>query len=123
MEVGIAFVGFEVRRERVRAGNLATSIPDTLRCPSANVPELAGGESQRIEVVTHLRIVADAGAVGARNDLIRHTYPISLHCLYTDPRRVKVNVEYPAMPASTVAYYHVGFIPALKGGAFSSNFP
>jgi hypothetical protein len=46
---------------------------------------------------------------------------MSQHCLYTDPRRVKVNVEYPAMPAEGVAHYHVGFIPALKGGAFSSN--
>ena len=73
MEVGVAFVVFEVRRERVRAGNLAASVPDTLSRPSANVPELAGGESERIEVVAHLRVVADAGAVGARNDLIRYT--------------------------------------------------
>ena len=73
MEVGIAFVVFEVRRERVGAGNLATSVPDTLSRPSADVPELAGGESERIEVVAHLRVVADAGAVGAGDDLIRHT--------------------------------------------------
>ena len=30
------------------------------------------GESERIEVVAHLRVVADAGAVGAGDDLIRH---------------------------------------------------
>ena len=73
MEVGIAFVAFEVRRERVRAGNLAASVPDTLSRPSANVPEFASSESERIEVVAHLRVVANAGTVGARNDLIRHT--------------------------------------------------
>ena len=73
MQVGVAFVVLEVRHERVRAGNLAASVPDTLNRPSTNVPELAGGESERIEVVVHLRVVADAGAIGARNDLIRHT--------------------------------------------------
>ena len=46
---------------------------------------------------------------------------MSLHRFNADPSRVKVNVEYPAISASVVAYYHVGFIPALKGGTFSSN--
>lgn len=52
MQVGVAFVVLEVRHERV--GNLAASIPDTLGRPSANVPGLAGGESERVEVVAHL---------------------------------------------------------------------
>jgi hypothetical protein len=73
MEVGVAFVLLEVRHERIRAGNLAALAPDTLGRPSANVPEFAGGESERIEVVAHLRVVADAGAVGACDDLFRHT--------------------------------------------------
>ena len=72
MQVRIAFVLFEVGRERVSAGNLAASVPDTLGGPATNVPELASGEPERIEVVTHLRVIENPRSIGACDDSIRH---------------------------------------------------
>jgi hypothetical protein len=40
---------------------------------SEDIPEFCGGEAKRIEVVAHLRVITDAGANGARDDLFRHT--------------------------------------------------
>lgn len=73
MKVRVAFVSLEIRQKRVSAGDLAASIPDTLSSPPPNVPELAGGKPERIEVIRHLPLVADAGAIGASDDLFRHT--------------------------------------------------
>jgi hypothetical protein len=44
--------------------------------------------------------------------------------LNTDLPGVKVNadVEYPALPLTVGAEFYVGFIPALKHGAFSLHF-
>lgn len=73
MEVRVAFVVLEGHHERVSAGNLAASIPDSLSHPLANAPEFTSGEPERIQVVAHLRVVADAGAVGPPYDLFRLT--------------------------------------------------
>jgi len=43
---------------------------------------------------------------------------MSSHILNSDRCIVKVNVEYPALPSSSAAENHVGFIPALKGRGF-----
>src|SRR5699024_155837 len=67
VQIHVAFTPFEVGLKVENTGNLAASIPDTVGGPSPNVPELAGGETKRIEVVTHLRVVADACAVGPRD--------------------------------------------------------
>ena len=60
VEVFVAFVALEVGFERSVVGNLAASVPDPLSGPSANVPEFAGCEPERIEVAGHLRVVPNA---------------------------------------------------------------
>jgi len=47
-------------------------IPDSVNCPSCDVPDFRGGVSERIEAITDLSVVLDGTNVGA-SDLNRHT--------------------------------------------------
>jgi hypothetical protein len=73
MKVRLAFVFLEVGLKVECARNLAASVPNTPGCPPGDVPELAGSETKRVEVVTHLREVADTCTVGARDRRNRRT--------------------------------------------------
>jgi hypothetical protein len=54
VQILVAFVAFEIRREPVVPRDMPNSIPDALDVPAADVPEFGGGECERIEIRTHL---------------------------------------------------------------------
>ncbi len=72
MQVRIAFVIFEVRTEFSGVWYMPDSISDTRDCPPSDIPEFAGGESMRIEVVRDSRVVANTRFECPSDDLIRY---------------------------------------------------
>lgn len=74
MEVGVAFAVLEV----ASLGKSASFIPDARDCPPGDVPEFAGGESERVQSTRRLALVDDASTdssprIGGLN---RHTAPV-----------------------------------------------
>ena len=73
MQVGVAFVVLEVGFEVAFLGDEASFVPNTVDGPSADVPEFAGGDSERIELGLDFSVVPNGRNEGPLHDLYRPT--------------------------------------------------
>ena len=66
-------MAFEVRLERAFAENRPRFVPNPPDGPSGDIPEFRGGESERVQTVADLLLVAYGRNVGPGDGLNRHT--------------------------------------------------
>jgi hypothetical protein len=96
-------------------------VPDAVTRPPGDIPEFRSVEPERIEVVTHLPVVADGCNVGA-SDPIRQTDPVGGKADKLSPTRVKVNEEYPDwLSLGSAVSECTRFTPGLSAGILSLN--